>query len=112
MIQVTNKLPQSAIVVPVCIEKDDTGYFGYSPAIQGLFVGGMTKDEVWENLQIAVRLNIASYVKHGEELPPGCIRGCGIPISDALSRVKKPEQLPGTGLESSECEELDLIVSV
>jgi len=109
---VTKRFPAPSIVVPVCIEKDETGYYGYSPALKGLYVGGMTREEVRENLTTAVRLNIASYLKHGERLPTGCTVGCGIPVSDALSRGKTRLNLTDHGPSQVECEEIDLVVSV
>lgn len=109
----TQRLPKAAIAVPVCIEKDETGFFGYSPVLKGVQVGGMTRDEVWENLQVAVRLHIASYMKHADELPAGCVLGCGIPISDALSRTHQQAKLPGTETSAgAECEERELVVSL
>ena len=108
----TQRLPHAAVAVPVCIEKDETGFFGYSPALKGIQVGGMTKDEVWENLQIAVRLHLASYMKHGEELTAGCVLGCEIPVSDALSLGHQQTTLPGTETKGKiNCEERELVVS-
>ena len=110
----TQRLPQAAIAVPVCIEKDEIGFFGYSPVLEGIQVGGMTRDEVWGNLQVAVRLHIASYMKHSDNLPAGCVRGCGIPISDALSSTRQQAKLAGTEPSAAEveCEERELVVSL
>lgn len=108
-------LPKPFVVVPVCIETDEDGYCGYSPALDGCVVGGDTKDEVLANLQEAVRLFLASYIKNNEELPAGCIRSCGIPVSDALGvhGYSHGELLPGVQTTAPEdCERSDLVVAL
>ena len=106
----TETLPRSMIVVPICIEPDDTGFVGYSPALSGCVVGGETRDEVRKLLEEAVRLNLASYVKHGDQLPSGCRVMCGIPVSDAVSRGRTMNALPGMADGHSRCERSDILV--
>jgi predicted RNase H-like HicB family nuclease len=98
------------IVVPICIEPDDTGFVGYSPALTGCVVGGETRDEVRKLLEEAVRLNLASYVKHGDQLPSGCRLVCGIPVSDAVSRGRHMDTLPGMAEKHARCEKSDILV--
>lgn len=90
-------MPRSMIVVPICIEPDDVGFVGYSPALSGCVVGGETRDEVRRLLEEAVRLNLASYVKHGDQLPTGCRVACGIPVSDVASRSRHIASLTWLG---------------
>ncbi len=108
----TETLPRSMIVVPICIEPDEAGFVGYSPALSGCVVGGETRDEVRTLLEEAVRLNLASYVKHGDQLPPGCRVVCGIPVSDAVSRSKHMDVLPGMAETHARCERSELLVTM
>jgi predicted RNase H-like HicB family nuclease len=107
---VTELLPRSMIVVPVCIEPDETGFVGYSPALSGCVVGGETRDEVKQLVEEAVRLNLASLLKHGDPLPPGCRVMCGIPVSDAVTRNAHMEALPGMPEAHLRCERSDILV--
>jgi len=109
---VTETLPRSMIVVPICIEPDETGFVGYSPALSGCVVGGETREEARQHLEEAVRLNLSSYVKHGDPLPPGCRVSCGIPVSDAVSRSAHMEPLLGVSEAHSGCERSELLVTV
>lgn len=106
----TETLPRSMIVVPICIEPDDKGFVGYSPALAGCVVGGETRDEVRQLLEEAVRLNLASYVKHGDQLPSGCRLVCDIPVSDAVSRGQHMDALPGMAEKHARCEKSDILV--
>jgi len=98
------------IVVPICIEPDDTGFVGYSPALTGCVVGAQTRAEVRKLLEEAVRLNLASYVKHGDQLPSGCRVVCGIPVSDAVSRGQHMDALPGMAEQHVRCEKSNILV--
>jgi predicted RNase H-like HicB family nuclease len=100
------------IVVPICIEPDETSFVGYSPALSGCVVSGETRDEVRKLLEEAVRLNLASYVKHGDPLPAGCQVVCGIPVSDAVSRSKHMDVLPGMAEMHARCEKSELLVAM
>ena len=108
----TETLPRSMIVVPICIEPDETGFVGYSPALSGCVVSGETRDEARKLLEEAVRLNLASYVKHGDQLPAGCQVFCGIPVSDAVSRSKHMDILPGMAEAHARCERSELLVTM
>ena len=46
------------VVLPVIIEKDGDGYFGYCPPLQGCYTQGDTYEEVLANLEDAIRLHI------------------------------------------------------
>ena len=81
------------ISVPVYIEDDDQGFVAHSPALPGCVVGAMTEDEAIRNITEAVKLHLASYIKHGERFPEGCLVEVGIPVSEAVTRSMKP--LPG-----------------
>lgn len=81
--------PRVAIVVPICIEPDDTGFVGSSPGLGGCVVGGETRGEVRKLLLEAVRANLASYVKHGDPLPGGCR------IARAQATCRNPRRLSG-----------------
>jgi len=109
---VTETLPRSMIVVPICIEPDETRFVGYSPALSGCVVSGETRDEARKLLEEAVRLNLASYVKHGDQLPSGCQLVCGIPVSDAVSRGQCMDALPGMAEAHARCERSELLVKM
>jgi predicted RNase H-like HicB family nuclease len=83
---VSETQPRSMIVVPICIEPDDTGYVGYSPDLRGCVVGGETREEVRLLLEEAVRLHLASYPKRGDRLPAGCHVTCGDASSEGAGR--------------------------
>jgi len=109
---VTETLPRSMIVVPICIEPDETGFVGYSPALSGCVVSGETRDEARKLLEEAVRLNLASYVKHGDQLPSGCQVVCGFLVSDAVSRGQHMGALPGMAETHGRCERSELLVAM
>lgn len=44
--------------VSVVIEKDEDGYFAYSPELQGCYTQGDTYEEVLENIKDAIKLHI------------------------------------------------------
>ena len=50
----TETLRRPVIAAPICIEQDDTGFVGYSPALPGCVVGGETRDEARDLLEEAV----------------------------------------------------------
>lgn len=54
---------------PVVIEKDDDGYFGYCPALQGCYTQAGSYEEVLERLRDAIRLHVEERVAVGEEVP-------------------------------------------
>jgi predicted RNase H-like HicB family nuclease len=84
-------LQRSMIVVPICIESDDAGFVGYSPDLCGCVVSGETREEVRELLLEAVRLNLASYVKHGDPLPSGCHLACAQATCTSTNRLSETE---------------------
>jgi hypothetical protein len=63
-------------------------------------------------LEEAVRLNLASYVKHGAPLPPGCRVMCGIAVSDSVSRGQYMDALPGMAEAHARCERSELLVAM
>ncbi|MCZ3364412.1 MULTISPECIES: type II toxin-antitoxin system HicB family antitoxin [Methanobacterium] len=55
--------------VSVVIEKDEDGYFAFSPEIQGCYAQGESYEEVIENIKDAIRLNIEDMMESDEVIP-------------------------------------------
>lgn len=55
--------------VEFCVEKDGDGYYAYCPALDGVHVGGDTKEEAIENAQDAAIAYIESLIKHNDPIP-------------------------------------------
>jgi predicted RNase H-like HicB family nuclease len=55
--------------VVVCIEKDRDGYHAFCPAFKGLHESGDTVTEALRNINLGVKLYVASLKKHGEPIP-------------------------------------------
>jgi predicted RNase H-like HicB family nuclease len=55
--------------VDVCVEKDGEGYYAYCPALEGVHVGGESKEEAIKNVRDAVSAYIKSLIKHGDPIP-------------------------------------------
>ena len=53
----------------VVIEKDEDGYFGVCPSLQGCYTHGDTYEEVLAHLKDAIRLHIEDRLEAGEEIP-------------------------------------------
>ena len=53
----------------VIIEKDEEGYFAHVPALQGCYTQGDTYEEVFENIQDAIKLHLEDISKSGQEIP-------------------------------------------
>ena len=53
---------------PVVIEKDESGYFAMSPALQGCYSQGDTYEEALENIKDAIRLHIEDILESGEAI--------------------------------------------
>ena len=47
----------------VVIEKDKDGYFAFCPELQGCYTQGETYEEVFENIQDAIRLHVEDRLK-------------------------------------------------
>ena len=54
---------------PVVIEKDQDGYFGTCPSLQGCYTQGNTYEEVLANLRDAIQLHVEDRLETGEEIP-------------------------------------------
>lgn len=54
--------------LPIIIEKDADGYFGYCPELQGCYTQGSTYEEVLANLRDAIALHIQDRRAAGEEI--------------------------------------------
>lgn len=50
------------------IEKDEDGYFAFSPELQGCYTSGSTFEEAHSNLIDAVRLHVVDRLADGEEM--------------------------------------------
>jgi len=53
----------------VVIEKDEDGYFGVCPSLQGCYAHGDTYEVVLSHLQDAIRLHVKDRLEAGEEVP-------------------------------------------
>lgn len=58
-------------VFPVVIEKDDDGYFAYTPEIQGCYTQGKTYEEVVENMRMVIKACLHDMAENKEEIPQG-----------------------------------------
>lgn len=53
----------------VVIEKDENGYFGLCPSLQGCYTQGDTYEEVLGHLKDAIRLHVEDRLEAAEEIP-------------------------------------------
>ncbi len=53
----------------VVVEKDEHGYFAYSPELQGCYTQGETFEEVIENIKDAIKLHIEDRLANNEPIP-------------------------------------------
>lgn len=51
------------------IEKDNDGYIGYCPQLQGCYVQAETYEEALENLRDAMKLHIKDRIAQKEPIP-------------------------------------------
>lgn len=54
--------------VSVIIEKDEDGYFAFSPELQGCYTQGDSYEEVLENIKDAIRLHIQDRIECDETI--------------------------------------------
>ena len=54
--------------LPVVIEKDEDGYIGYCPELQGCYTQGATYEECLGNLRDAIALHIQDRLASGEPI--------------------------------------------
>jgi len=54
--------------VSVIIEKDEDGYFAFSPELQGCYTQGDSYEEVLENIKDAIRLHIQERIECDETI--------------------------------------------
>ena len=52
----------------VIIEKDEDGYFAFSPELQGCYTQGDSYEEVLENIKDAIRLHIQDRIECDETI--------------------------------------------
>ena len=55
--------------VSVVIEKDEGGYFAFSPELQGSYAPGETYEEVIENIKDVIRIHIEDRIESEEAIP-------------------------------------------
>ncbi len=55
--------------VSVVIEKDEDGYFAFSPELQGCYAHGESYEEVIENIKDAIRLHLEDRIENKETIP-------------------------------------------
>ncbi len=53
----------------VVVERDEDGYFAFSPELQGCYAQGDTYEEVLTNIQDAIRLHVIDRLDSGEDIP-------------------------------------------
>lgn len=53
----------------VATEKDEDGYYGFCPQLQGCYAQGDTYEEVLENIKDAIRLHIEDRIESREDIP-------------------------------------------
>jgi len=54
--------------VSVIIEKDEDGYFAFSPELQGCYTQGDSYEEVLENIKDAIRLHLQDRIECDETI--------------------------------------------
>ena len=52
----------------IVIEKDQDGYFAFSPQLQGCYTQGDTYEEALENIQDAIKLHLEDRLAQQEEI--------------------------------------------
>lgn len=55
--------------VSVVIEKDEDGYFAFSPELQGCYSQGESYEEVIDNIKDAIRLHLEDMIESKEVIP-------------------------------------------
>lgn len=55
--------------VSVVIEKDEDGYFAFSPELQGCYAQGDGYEEVLENIKDVIRLHLEDRIESDEAIP-------------------------------------------
>ena len=55
--------------LPAIIEKDEEGYFGYCPLLQGCYTQADTYENVLDRLKDAIRLHLEDRIAAGDEIP-------------------------------------------
>ncbi len=53
----------------VIIEKDNYGYFAFSPELQGCYTQGESYKEVIKNIRDAIHLHVSDRLENGEKIP-------------------------------------------
>jgi len=53
----------------IVTERDEEGYFAFSPELQGCYTQGDTYEEVLENIKVAIRLHVNDRLDNGEKVP-------------------------------------------
>jgi len=61
-------VPLRRYVFSVVIERDEDGYFAFSPELQGCYSQGETYEEALENIRDALRLHVEDRLESGEEI--------------------------------------------
>ena len=55
--------------ITIFVEKDDSNYHAFCPALKGLHVDGATEKEAIENAREAAVAYLVSLIKHGDPIP-------------------------------------------
>jgi len=64
----SRRVPLRRYVFSVVIERDEDGYFAFSPELQGCYSQGETYEEALENIRDALRLHVEDRLESGEEI--------------------------------------------
>jgi predicted RNase H-like HicB family nuclease len=50
-------------------EREDEGYFAYSPSLPGCFSNGTTIEAAKRNIREAIQMHVAALLSHGQQIP-------------------------------------------
>jgi predicted RNase H-like HicB family nuclease len=64
------KFKKKLLSVQVLIEPDSESFHAYCPALKGLHIDGKTEKEAAKHALEAVKVYLASLIKHHDPLPP------------------------------------------
>jgi predicted RNase H-like HicB family nuclease len=54
--------------ISIVVEKDEDGYFAFTPELQGCYAQGDTYEEVLENIKDVIKLHIEDRIESKEEI--------------------------------------------
>lgn len=54
--------------ISIVVEKDEDGYYAFTPELQGCYAQGDTYEEVLENIKDVIKLHIEDRIESKEEI--------------------------------------------